>query len=139
MNEMKINIMLDPVKDGLMFHDNGEKYPIEKDLHYPIIGTDGQMRLLKPQESADVLCKLYMDLGSLSIGGGRFLVLYNENKTFMVDGSRYFVGSFIVMKNEHKRLTPLTDEEICRVQDILESHMAVLRSGELTFSALEID
>ena len=43
------------------------------------------------------------------------------------------------MKNEHQQLTPLTYEEICHVQDILENHMAVLRAGELTFSALEID
>ena len=97
------------------------------------------MRLLKPRESVDILCKLNGDFGSLSIGGGKYLVLYNATKSFLVEGSKYFVGSFVVMKNEHQKLTPLTDEEICHVQDILENHMAVLRAGELTFSALEID
>ncbi|MDY6340693.1 MAG: hypothetical protein SPL54_00305 [Lachnospiraceae bacterium] len=139
MNDVKINITLDPLKDGLVMQDHGKKVPLERDLHYPIIGTDGQMRLLKPRESVDILCKLNGDLGSLSIGGGKYLVLYNEAKAFLVEGSKYFVGSFVVMKNEHQQLTPLTYEEICHVQDILENHMAVLRAGELTFSALEID
>ena len=84
MNDVKINITLDPLKDGLVMQDHGKKVLLERDLHYPIIGTDGQMRLLKPRESVDI-------------------------------------------------------QEICHVQDILENHMAVLRAGELTFSALEID
>ena len=139
MNDVKINITLDPLKDGLVMQDHGKKVLLERELHYPIIGTDGQMRLLKPRESVDILCKLNGDFGSLSIGGGKYLVLYNATKSFLVEGSKYFVGSFVVMKNEHQKLTPLTDEEICHVQDILENHMAVLRAGELTFSALEID
>ena len=61
MNDVKINITLDPLKDGLVMQDHGKKVLLERDLHYPIIGTDGQMRLLKPRESVDILCKLNGD------------------------------------------------------------------------------
>lgn len=87
MNDVKINITLDPLKDGLVMQDHGKKVPLERDLHYPIIGTDGQMRLLKPRESVDILCRLNGDLGSLSIGGGKYLVLYNATKSFLVEGT----------------------------------------------------
>ena len=36
MNDVKINITLDPLKNGLVMQDHGKKVPLEKDLHYPI-------------------------------------------------------------------------------------------------------
>ena len=39
MNDVKINITLDPLKNGLVMQDHGKKVPLEKDLHYPIIGS----------------------------------------------------------------------------------------------------
>ena len=39
MNDVKINITLDPLKDGLVMQDHGKKVLLERELHYPIIGS----------------------------------------------------------------------------------------------------
>lgn len=139
MSDVRIDIMLDPVKDGLVFEEEREKSCVEKDLYVPVIATDGQTRLIRPMEFYEFIDKLGNDLGILWIDDGRYMVFYSEKKTLKVDGSKYFVGSFMVVKGELKAMKPLTEEEIHHVQSILESRMTELRAGWLTFSALEVD
>lgn len=139
MSEVKISIALNPLKDGIVFQDNNNKDTAEKDRLVPVIGTDGQIRLIRPKEAAQIMKGLGRDLGHFRIGGDRFMVLYNDDKTFRTKEGEYLVGSFLVFKDDHNELMPLTDEEIRYVQDILENHMTEFRAGEMTFSALEID
>ena len=54
MNDVKINITLDPLKDGLVMQDHGKKVPLERDLHYPIIGSSYAAILVRDCEKKSV-------------------------------------------------------------------------------------
>lgn len=133
-----IEIKLNPLTDGII-ESKIQVDSISTDRHVLIIATNGKYRLTDSIEFKDILEGLKNCVGSMILGDSDFIVLFNENKVFSLEDSRFFVGSMLVMKICGKDLLPLTDEEIVSVQDLLDGHMATLVSGNHQFSALVLD
>lgn len=130
-----IEIILNPLTDGIIKGKIQEEL-ITEDRHVLIIATNGKYRLTDSMEANDILEGLKNCVGSMILGDSDFIILFNDNKAFSLEDGRFFVGSMLVMKICGKQLLPLTDEEIVRVQELLDGHMTTLVSGNQQFSAL---
>ena len=133
--DKEIEIKLNPLTDG--FTENKiNSDAIRADRHALIIATNGELRLTDLNEVKDILEGFKTCGGSMILGDSEFIVLFNDNKAFNLEEGRFFVGSMLIMRICGDRLLPLSDDEIAKVQDLLDGHMATLVSGNQQFSAL---
>lgn len=136
MNTIKINIQLDPVKDGVGIIPGRVIRQCKKAL---IIGTNGEYRLADEEEAYDIIDRLSANSTSDYMGKTNFLVIYNAKKVLAVSGSQYIAGSFIIVKGTAKGIELLNDEEVEDAKNEFMSRLAVLCGSGIQFSAYEID
>ncbi len=131
---MNIEISLNPLTDGFV-ESEGNVDASRGDRHVLIIGTNGNMRLTDMEEGRQIL-EAFESCGASMILGDSYIALFNDQKAFDLEESRFFVGSMVIMKMSGNLLTPLSEEEITEARELLEGHMATLVSGDQNFSAL---
>ncbi|MDY6333450.1 MAG: hypothetical protein SPL56_01465 [Lachnospiraceae bacterium] len=136
MNGIYFEENLNPLKDGII----SQKEDIDQvSRHAVLVGTNGRYRLLSMKEVENILESMKGCSATMFLDDGNYALIYNTEKTFYVDGSRFLAGSFLVLKMEGQRMFPISDREIGRLFMILAGRMEELRSGEEVFDALEID
>ena len=137
MNDVKIEIKLNPLTDGIVQTiciDKAER----QDQRALVIATNGDMKQISLQEAMKILDGLKDCSGSIIIGDSDYIVIFNDDKAFDTQEGRYFVGSMLIMRIDGDRLVPLTEEEIQTARGLLSEHMRDMTAGDLRFSALEL-
>jgi len=148
-----VEIKLDPITDGII-DDMAKENAYCTDRLMRIIATDGSDRITDFIEAEYIMktlkatknrhCGAY-DSENGSIGGfilqdtsedKEFVVIFNENKVFDMDGECLFVGSMLVMKIEDDYWIGLTDEEMARVKEMLDGQKCTRINENGPFSAL---
>lgn len=136
MNGIHFEENLSPLKDGII----SQKEDIDQvSRHAVLIGTNGRYRLVPMKEAVNILESMKSCSATMFLDEGNYALIYNTEKTFYVDGTRFLAGSFLVLKMEEQQLFPISDREIGRLFMILAGRMEELRSGEEVFDALEVD
>ena len=137
MNDVKIEIKLNPLTDGIVQTiciDKAER----QDQRALVIATNGDMKQISLQEAMKILDGLKDCSGSIIIGDSDYIVIFNDDKAFDTQEGRYFVGSMLIMRIDGDRLVPLTEEEIQTARGLLSERMRDMIAGDLRFSALEL-
>ena len=137
MNDVKIEIKLNPLTDGIVQTiciDKAER----QDQRALVIATNGDMKQISLQEAMKILDGLKDCSGSIIIGDSDYIVIFNDDKAFDTQEGRYFVGSMLIMRIDGDRLVPLTEEEIQTARGLLSERMRDMTAGDLRFSALEL-
>lgn len=135
MNNIEISIQLDPVEDGASFIPDKIK---RKDKGALIIGTNGEYRIAEEAEVFGILDRLSVDTASDYMGITDYLVIFNIKKMLCVSGSKYIVGSVMIVKGTAKGIELLNEEEIAEAKEEFESRLATLCGSGIQFSAYEI-
>ena len=136
MNEVKIEINLNPLTDGIVqttCADEAER----QERHALVIATNGDMKPISLQEVKEILDGLNGCSGSVMLGDMDYIAIFNDDKAFDTEEGRYFVGSMLIMRIDGDRLVPLTEEEIQTARGLLSERMRDMTAGDLRFSALE--
>ena len=131
--EIKIN--LDPVTDGFV---EAERQENEVSEHAFIIATNGDKRFADMDEVKEILKRLESKGASILIGNGKYMVIFNDDKTFEQMTGKFLVGSMLVMTIEDDVLSLIPDDELEVVMDLLENRMVTMVNDGERFSALEI-
>lgn len=134
-----LEIQLDPVRDGLRRNYPEEDSDGEEETYYPVIGTNGDYRMATKEEADEIMEELGDDAGFLLLGGNHYVAIFNRKKAFTAEGSSYFAGSVMALRESGKSFVPLTRSEIHRVMDLLLSRMALFIVENECFPALELD
>ena len=137
MNEVKIEINLNPLTDGIVQTiciDKAER----QDQRALVIATNGDMKQISLQEAMKILDGLKDCSGSIIIGDSDYIVIFNDDKAFDTQEGRYFVGSMLIMRIDGDRLVPLAEEEIQTARGLLSERMREMTADDLRFSALEL-
>ena len=108
MKVLEIDIKLDPVNDGARLI---ETKAIHKDEGALVIATNGKYRKVTPDEADDILDNLSGYPESEFMGSSPYILIVNKDKTFSYHGSKYFIGTALVMKGTRKGLSFLTEED----------------------------
>jgi len=103
MDKIKINMNLDPVKDGIEGIENFKeadeyKFFTEK-KNKPeavVISTNGQYKTIDKKEMMEIIFSLEGHMDSVQIGAYGFF--FNAEKTFEIEDDTYFVGSILVFR-----------------------------------------
>lgn len=131
----EIEINLDPVTDGFV---EAERQKNEVSEHAFIIATNGDKRFADMDEVKEILKRLESKGASILIGNGKYMVIFNDDKTFEQMTGKFLVGSMLVMTIEDDVLSLIPDDELEVVMDLLESRMVTMVNDGERFSALEI-
>ena len=135
MNNMEINIQLDPVNDGI------NSFPADvrmKGRGALVIGTNGNYRFIDENEAVDIIDKLSGYCGTEYMGKTNYIVVYNSNKVIKAIEGSFFVGSALIVKDGKSGMEFIGEDEIDTVINEFASRMATLCSGDIQFSAYEI-
>ena len=135
MKAIDINIQLDPVEDGASFIPDEVR---RKDKGALIIGTNGEYRIAGEEEAYELLDRLAMNGVSDYMGKTDYIVVFNAKKVLCVSGTKFVVGSVMIVKGTDKGLKFLDDEEIEEAKAEFESRLVVLCGSGIQFSAYEI-
>ena len=103
-----------------------------------IIATNGEKRFADMDEVKEILKRLESKGASILIGNGKYMVIFNDDKTFEQITGKFLVGSMLVMTIEDDVLSLIPDDELEVVMDLLESRMVTMVNDGERFSALEI-
>ena len=137
MNDVKIEIKLNPLTDGIVQTiciDKAER----QDQRALVIATNGDMKQISLQEAMKILDGLKDCSGSIIIGDSDYIFIFNDDKAFDTQEGRYFVGSMLIMRIDGDRLVPLAEEEIQTARGLLSERMREMTADDLRFSALEL-
>ena len=137
MNEVKIEIKLNPLTDGIVQTiciDKAER----QDQRALVIATNGDTKQISLHKAKEILDGLKACSGSIIIGDSDYIVIFNDDKAFDTQEGRYFVGSMLIMRIDGDRLVPLAEEEIQTARGLLSERMREMTADDLRFSALEL-
>jgi len=134
MSNVNFESDLNPLKDGLKIQ-RGEMDMVSR--HAVVMGTNGRYRLVGMKEARNILESL-RDCAETMFLDDDYMIFYNADKVFRVDGGVFLAGSFLVTKLEGQKIAPLTDREIGRLFSLLSGRMEQFRAGDEVFDALEI-
>ena len=135
MKEIEISIQLNPVEDGANFIPDRVR---RKDKGALIIGTNGEYRVAEEEEAYDLLDRLAVNCASDYMGATDYLVIFNAKKVLCVSGTKFVVGSVMIVKGTARGLEFLNEEEVEEAKAEFISRLAVLRGSGIQFSAYEI-
>ncbi|MCI1305303.1 MAG: hypothetical protein LKG40_03660 [Lachnospiraceae bacterium] len=127
---------LNPLKDGII---SQEENIDQMSRHAALIGTNGRYRLISMKEVEYILGSMKDNSAMMYLDKDNYVLIYNKEKTFCVEGTRFLAGSFLVMKIVGQQMLPIPDREIGKLFMILAGRMEELRAGGEVFDALEID
>ncbi len=135
MNEVMINIKLDPRTDGIVLQKDAAD---RVDEHFIILGTNGMYREATFKETMQILDEMEDHSAGMMIGCGEhcYLLIFDGTKIFQHDDGEFFVGSMVVMKMTDKDRQMLKKEDVQEVKELLAGHMAMFQAGRDRFQAL---
>lgn len=135
MKAIEISIQLNPVADGASFIPDKVR---RKDKGALVIGTNGEYRIAEEEEAYELLDRLAVNCASDYMGMTDYLVVFNAKKVLCVSGTKFVVGSVMIIKGTERGLEFLDEEEIEEAKAEFESRLAVLSGSGIQFSAYEI-
>lgn len=135
MKAIEISILLNPVEDGASFIPDKVR---RKDKGALVIGTNGEYRIAEEEEAYELLDRLAVNCASDYMGMTDYLVVFNAKKVLCVSGTKFVVGSVMIIKGTERGLEFLDEEEIEEAKAEFESRLAVLSGSGIQFSAYEI-
>lgn len=135
MKAIEISIQLDPVEDGAVVIPKQER---RKDKGALIIGTNGEYRFAGEKEAYDIFDRLSVNSEADYMGKTGFLVIFNARKVLVVSGSRFVVGSVMIVKGTDRGIELLDEEEAEIAKTEFESRLVILCGSGIQFSAYEI-
>lgn len=136
MQNIEINIQLDPVEDGISWTPKKVK---QEGKHALVIGTNGRWRVIDEEEAVDILERLSGNCTSDYMGHTGFLVACNKKKIIRTGDSRFIAGSVLIVKAGKHGTDLLTEEEVERAKAEFASRLATLCADGIEFSAYEMD
>ena len=117
MEQITIDIQLDPIKDGIKVPQQDVSRP---DAHAVILGTNGKMRQISMKEAENILDQMTNSGAGTNLGKSDYIAFYNKDKLFKADGEDYLVGSVLIFQRSGNVLKAIPDDEI---GDLLEVAM----------------
>lgn len=117
MEQITIDIQLDPIKDGIKVPEQDVSRP---DAHAVILGTNGKMRQISMKEAENILDQMTNSGAGTNLGKSDYIAFYNKDKLFKADGEDYLVGSVLIFQRSGNVLKAIPDDEI---GDLLEVAM----------------
>lgn len=132
---LDIKIELDPINDGIAENENKI---VRKDEGGLVIATNGDYRILDVDNVADILDDLWNLSYSESMGKSGFIVILNARKFIRVGGSRYFIGSALIMKEDEGGVTTLNGDDYEKAVKEFRSRLVTLVCDGQEFSAYEL-
>lgn len=117
-----VKIKLDPVCDGIV--KDTEKASAEMCL---IIGTNGECRFVNVDEATNIMEKLAGDTGVDFINHTPYAMAYNKRKTVLIDGSRFLIGSVLIV-NLFDGIV-MSDEDIDEAIKLFTSRLVRIKLG----------
>ena len=134
MREIEISIQLNPVEDGASFIPDRVR---RKDKGALVIGTNGEYRVAEEEEAYELLDRLVANCAS-DYGQDGLLSDFNAKKVLCVSGTKFVVGSVMIVKGTDRGLEFLDEEEVEEAKVEFISRLAVLCGSGIQFSAYEI-
>lgn len=135
MKQIEINIQLDPVTDGPIFFDKKVKNKSKQAL---IIGTNGEYRTVDESEVYEILNRMALAGESDFVGKTDFLMLFHGKNVLVTGGSKFVVGSVLIVKAAPKGISSLDTEEIEQAKLEFQSRLVTLSGSGIQFSAYEL-
>lgn len=132
---LEINIKLDPINDGAVVKEIED---IRKDEGALVIGTNRESRRVTPEEADDIIEKLSGHCEGEFIANTPFIAIFYEDRAFTYHGSRYFIGSMIIMKSTRKGLTFLTGDEFEAAEKVFKSRLVTFMIHGQSYLAYEL-
>ena len=134
-NNVEVNIRLDPARDGLVKPAPEMKCSSRYAL---VVGTDGQSRVVSMKEAKQIIRDIGFLGRGVQLGTGDYLMIFNEGKCFTVDDGTFLVGSVLVVKLVGVQFLPLKSWEIDEVLELMAGQMVELRAGDISISAIDM-
>ena len=135
MEKIEISIQLNPGEDGASFIPDRVR---RKDKGALIIGTNGEFRVAEEEEAYELLDRLAVNCASDYVGKTEYLVIFNAKKVLCVSGTKFVVGSVMIVKGTDRGLEFLDEGEVEDAKAEFVSRLAVLCGSGIQFSAYEI-
>lgn len=135
MKKIEVKIALDPVNDGAEIKDINL---IRKNEGALIIGTNGESRTVDALEANSILDKLSSVGHGEYLGNSDYIAMFNGDKIINFGTGRCFIGSAIILKYAHEKLSLLVDEDFKEAAREFESRLITIVGDGQEFSALEL-
>lgn len=135
MKTLNVTIELDPVNDGAVFAENRFKKKEEGAL---IIGTNGESRIADALETNSILDRLSEVGHGEYLGKSDYIAMFNGDKIINFGTGRCFIGSVIILKYAHEKLSLLEGEDFQEAAKEFESRLITIVGDGQEFSALEL-
>lgn len=131
MKTLNVTIELDPVNDGAVFAENRFKKKEEGAL---IIGTNGESRITDALETNSILDRLSEVGHGEYLGKSDYIAMFNGDKIINFGTGRCFIGSVIILKYAHEKLSLLRRRRIPKLlrRRYLKQKRSLRKSGDLS-------
>ena len=135
MEQITIDIQLDPLKDGIKVPQTEAS---RTDAHTVILGTNGKIRQISMKEAEHILDQMENCGAGVDLGESDYIAVYNKDRVFKAEGEDYLVGSVLVFKRIGNFLKAIPDDEIGDLMEIAMAQIDTLKAGETSFSAMRV-
>lgn len=136
MEQITIDIQLDPMKDGIKVPETDVSRP---DAHAVILGTNGKIRQISMKEAETILDQMATCGAGIHLGQSDYIAVYNKDKLFKAEGEEYLVGSVLIFQRSGNVLKAIPDDEIGDLLEAAMAQMDTLKAGDACFSAMRVD
>ena len=135
MKKIEVKIALDPVNDGAEIK---EIKLTRKDEGALIIGTNGESRIADALETNSILDRLSSVGHGEYLGNSDYIAMFNGDKIIDFGTGKCFIGSAIILKYAHEKLSLLAGEDFQEAAKEFESRLITIVGDGQEFSALEL-
>ena len=135
MKKIEVKIALDPVNDGAEIK---EIKLMRKDEGALIIGTNGESRIADALEANSILDRLSSVGHGEYLGNSDYIAMFNGDKIIDFGTGKCFIGSAIILKYAHEKLSLLAGEDFQEAAKEFESRLITIVGDGQEFSALEL-
>lgn len=131
MKKIEVKIALDPVNDGAGIKDINL---IRKNEGALIIGTNGESRIADALETNSILDRLSEVGHGEYLGKSDYIAMFNGDKIINFGTGRCFIGSVIILKYAHEKLSLLRRRRIPKLlrRRHLKQKRSLRKSGDLS-------
>lgn len=136
MEQITIDIQLDPMKDGIKVPETDVSRP---DAHAVILGTNGKIRQISMKEAETILDQMATCGAGTHLGQSDYIAVYNKYKLFKAEGEEYLVGSALIFQRARNVLKAIPDDEIGDLLEVAMAQMDTLKAGDSCFSEMHVD
>jgi len=135
MNTIKVNINLDPIRDGAIINPNRIMKKTEGAL---IMATNGKSKIISEIETYKIVDYLSGNNHGDFMESSSCIAILNSEKIFEVEGKKYFVGSAVIVKNTKGGITMLSGDDFEKAAKEFKSRLITLVGDDQEFSAYEL-